>query len=113
MRYPERGEVWLVDLGLSAKVRPCVVVSARISDLDRALITLVPHTTSTRGTQFESVVPVRFLKPGAFDAQGLVTVPVARATRFLGAVTAEQLSGVESAICRWLQLPCGQRDAHT
>ncbi|MFL6247141.1 MAG: type II toxin-antitoxin system PemK/MazF family toxin [Thermoanaerobaculia bacterium] len=60
MRYPERGEVRLVDLGLAAKVRPCVVVSTRIGDLDRALITLVPHTTSTRGTQFESVLPVRF-----------------------------------------------------
>jgi mRNA interferase MazF len=110
VRYPERGEVWLVDLGLTAKVRPCVVVSTRISDFDRALITLVPHTTSTRGTQFESVVPVRFLKPGAFDAQGLVTAPVARATRLLGKLTAQQLADVEQAICRWLQLPCEQRD---
>lgn len=111
MRYPERGEVWLVDLGLTAKVRPCVVVSTRISDVDRALITLVPHTTSTRGTQFESLVPVRFLKTGAFDAQGIVTVPVARATRLLGKLTAQQLKDVETAICRWLQLPCEQRDA--
>jgi mRNA interferase MazF len=110
VRYPERGAVWLVDLGLAAKVRPCVVVSTRISDLDRALITLVPHTTSTRGTQFESVLPVRFLKAGAFDAQGLVTVPVSRATRLLGNLTAQQLSDVEKAICRWLQLPCEQRD---
>lgn len=110
MRYPERGEVWLVDLGLTAKVRPCVVVSTRISDLDRALITLVPHTTSTRGTQFESIVPVRFLKAGAFDAQGLVTVPAARAIRLLGKLTAVQLADVEKAICRWLQLPCEPRD---
>jgi mRNA interferase MazF len=106
VRYPERGEVWLVDLGLAAKVRPCVVVSTRISDLDRALITLVPHTTSIRGTQFESAVPVRFLKAGAFDAQALVTVPVARATRLLGKLTAQQLADVEKAICRWLELPC-------
>jgi mRNA interferase MazF len=110
VRYPERGEVWLVDLGLTAKVRPCAVVSTRISDLDRALITLVPHTTSTRGTQFESVVPVRFLKPGAFDAQGLVTVPVARAARLLGKLTAQQLADVAKAICRWLELPCEERD---
>ncbi|HEX8169662.1 MAG TPA: type II toxin-antitoxin system PemK/MazF family toxin [Thermoanaerobaculia bacterium] len=110
MRYPERGEVWLVDLGLTAKVRPCVVVSTRISDLDRALITLVPHTTSTRGTEFEIVAPVRFLKLGAFDAQGLVTVPVARATRLLGKLTAQQLADIEQGICRWLQLPCEQRD---
>jgi mRNA interferase MazF len=110
VRYPERGEVWLVDLGLTAKVRPCVVVSTRISDLDRALITLVPHTTSTRATQFEAVVPVRFLKSGAFDAQGLVTVPVVRATRLIGRLTPQQIAAIEKAICRWLQLPCEQRD---
>ena len=27
MKSPERGEVWLVDLGLAAKVRPAVVLS--------------------------------------------------------------------------------------
>jgi mRNA-degrading endonuclease toxin of MazEF toxin-antitoxin module len=65
VRYPVRGEVWLVDLGMTAKVRPCLVMSAAIGDNDRALITLVPHTTSTRGTPFEaaykfnSFVPAR------------------------------------------------------
>lgn len=70
MRYPGRGEVWLVDLGMAAKVRPCLVVSTRIEDEDRALVTLVPHTTSTRGTRFEADVNTPFLKSGAFDAQG-------------------------------------------
>lgn len=32
-----RGEVWLVDLGMAAKVRPCVVVSVPFADEDRAL----------------------------------------------------------------------------
>jgi mRNA interferase MazF len=27
MVNPDRGEVWLVDLGLAAKTRPCVVLS--------------------------------------------------------------------------------------
>ena len=27
MRNPERGQVWLVDLGYVAKVRPCLVIS--------------------------------------------------------------------------------------
>lgn len=106
MRYPLRGEVWLVDLGLAAKVRPCLVVSAPVSDADRALIAIVPHTTSTRGTQFEAVGRIQFLKPGAFDAQGLVTVPTIRAVRLLGKLTQQQLIQVEGAICRWLQLPC-------
>lgn len=105
MKYPERGEVWLVDLGMAAKIRPCLVISARIGENDRALITLVPHTTSTRGTQFEAAVSTRFLKSGAFDAQGLVTVPVSRAIRELGRLRSEQMQAVEAAVCRWLQLP--------
>ena len=111
MRYPNRGEVWLVDLGLTAKIRPCVVVSTRISDTDRALITIAPHTTSVRGTPFEATVPVRFLKSGAFDAQGLVTVPPVRAIRLLGTLTSQQFAVVEAAICKWLELPCEQRGA--
>jgi mRNA interferase MazF len=62
VKYPLRGEVWLVDLGMAAMVRPCLVISARVEDSDRALVTLVPHTTSTRGTRFEAVVNASFLK---------------------------------------------------
>ena len=106
MRYPARGEVWLVDLGMSAKVRPCLVLSVPIGDADRALVTLVPHTTSVRDTVFETAVPTSFLKPGAFDAQGLVTVPVNRAIRLLGKLNHDQMQAVEGAVCRWLGLPC-------
>lgn len=106
MKYPERGEVWLVDLGMAAKVRPCLVISARLTDAGRALITLVPHTTSTRGTEFEAAINPPFLKSGAFDAQGVVTVPVTRAVRLLGRLNREQLRSVEFALCRWLGLPC-------
>ena len=106
MSYPVRGEVWLVDLGMAAKVRPCVVISSRIGESDRALLTLVPHTTSTRDTVFEANARTHFLKPGAFDAQGLVTVPVSHAIRPLGRLNTEQMRGVEIAVCRWLELPC-------
>lgn len=105
MRYPERGEVWLVDLGMAAKIRPCLVISGRIDDVARAVITLVPHTTSTRGTGFEAAVATHFLKAGAFDAQGLVTVPVNRAIRILGKLTSLQMQSVEVVVCRWLELP--------
>ena len=107
MTYPLRGEVWLVDLGLAAKVRPCVVVSSQIGDQDRALLAIVPHTTSTRGTAYEANIGVQFLKRGAFDAQGIVTVPVARAVRFLGRLKPEEMRSVELALCQWLKLPCG------
>lgn len=108
MKYPVRGEVWLIDLGMAAKVRPCVVLSVPINDSDRALFTLVPHTTSARETTFEAAVPTSFLKPGAFDAQGIVTVPANRAIRLLGKLNADQMHSIELAVCRWLDLPCGK-----
>ena len=48
MKPPVRGEVWRVDLGLAAKVRPALVLSIPPTDIERALVTLVPHTTSLR-----------------------------------------------------------------
>jgi mRNA interferase MazF len=104
MPNPARGEVWLVDLGMVAKIRPCLVLSVPAGERDRSLVTLVAHTTSTRGSQFEVAVPVRFLKPGAFDAQNLVTIPHAKLIRKLGSLRAEQLSQVEEAVRRWLGL---------
>jgi mRNA interferase MazF len=60
-RAARRGEVRLVDLGLAAKIRPCLVLGAPRADEDRALVTVVPHTASLRGTRYEIPVPVCFL----------------------------------------------------
>ncbi len=50
---PSRGEVWIVDLGMVAKIRPCLVISIRADDgHDRVLTTMIPHTTSTRNSRF-------------------------------------------------------------
>ena len=80
---PRRGEVWLLDLGMVEKVRPALIVSTSYGDLDRALITIVPHTTSLRGSEFEITIPVSFLKTGAFLVQNVATYPVVRAVRKL------------------------------
>ena len=102
---PQRGEVWLVDLGFAAKVRPCTVVSVPIMDQDRALATLVPHTTSPRGSRFEVDFKVRFLKDGVFDTQNLVTIPHAKMIRRLGVLTTEQMSRIDAVLISWLGLP--------
>ena len=68
---PERGEVWQVDFGTVAKVRPALVISVPYADADRALIGVIPHTTSTRGSQFEIAVGAGFLGEGALLAQGI------------------------------------------
>jgi mRNA interferase MazF len=65
-------------------------------------VTLVPHTTSIAGTRFEVAVPKPFLKPGAFDAQGMISVAVARLTRKLGALQPGELQVVEDAVKLWL-----------
>jgi mRNA interferase MazF len=99
-----RGEVWLVDLGIAAKTRPCLVISVPPADEDRALIAVVPHTTSVRGTRFEIKIPKGFLKTGAFDPQGLVSVPPPRLIRRLGALTDNELRSVEGGLKAWLGL---------
>jgi mRNA interferase MazF len=104
MPEAQRGEVWLVDLGLAAKVRPCLVLSVPVAEHDRALITVVAHTTSPRGSRFEVAMTTRFLRPGVFDAQNLVTIPRAKLLRKLGVLSATQLATVEAAVRAWLGL---------
>lgn len=99
-----RGEVWLVDLGIAAKTRPCLVISVPAADEDRALVAVVPHTTSVRGTRFEIAIPKNFLKAGAFDPQGLVSVPPPRLVRKLGALTNDEMSRIEEGLKLWLGL---------
>ena len=104
MKAPLRGEVWLVDLGLAAKVRPALVVSIPAEDVDRALVTIVPHTTSARASRFEAAAQAPFLRAGVFDAQNLVTIPHAKLIRLLGKLSSTQLAVVERAIVIWLGL---------
>ncbi|MCI0387569.1 MAG: type II toxin-antitoxin system PemK/MazF family toxin [Acidobacteria bacterium] len=104
MNAPNRGEVWLVDLGFAAKVRPCLALSIPAQDADRALVTLIPHTTSPRGSRFEVDIKPRFLKAGVFDAQNLITVPHAKLVRRLGTLTNDQMLDIEDAVYDWLGL---------
>ena len=109
MPEPQRGDVWVVDLGLAAKVRPCLVLSVPVAEQDRALVTVVAHTTSPRGSRFEVAVTTRFLRPGVFDAQNLVTIPRAKLLRKLGVLAPTQLAAVEAAVRAWLRLSAGFR----
>ena len=68
----------------------------------RSLVTVVPHTTALRQSRFQVAVSPRFLRPGAFDAQGIVTVPTVRLMNRLGVLTSEQLRAVEKGVCLWL-----------
>jgi mRNA interferase MazF len=104
MANRNRGEVWLVDLGYAAKVRPCLILSIPAADEDRALATLVPHTTALRGSRFEVELKIRFLRQGGFDAQNLVTIPHAKLIRNLGRLNDNEMSQVEERVKFWLGL---------
>ena len=104
MSSPDRGEIWLVDLGYTAKVRPCLIISIPALDQDRALATLIPHTTSSRSSRFEVAVKVNFLRAGVFDVQNIITIPHAKLLRKLGELTPEQLVEVEKVLLFWLGL---------
>jgi mRNA interferase MazF len=102
MNSPERGEIWLVDLGYVAKVRPCLVISIPVLDQDRALVTLIPHTTSPRQSRFEVEINVKFLRSGVFDVQNMITIPHAKLLRKLGRLNPEQMAQVAQVLLFWL-----------
>jgi mRNA interferase MazF len=110
MNLPRRGDVWLVDLGVAAKIRPAVVISVPAEDADRALVTLVPHTTGPCQSRFEAAVPVSFLHTGVFDAHNLITIPHAKLIRRLGPLGSAHFAIVERAVRLWLGLPLTSAD---
>jgi mRNA interferase MazF len=102
---PVRSEVWLIDFGIAAKVRPALVVSELYGDEDRALIAVVPHTTSIRGSKYEIQVSAPFLKrKGAFLLQGFVTVPPPYFVRKLGILSDSHMKLIENGLRDWLAL---------
>jgi mRNA interferase MazF len=105
MPRADRGSVWIVDLGMVAKIRPCLILSVPTGPQDRVLMTLVPHTTSVQGTRFEVAVKAKFLHPGGvFDAQQVATVAQVKLVKRLGDLPPDQLVLVEEAVRRWLGL---------
>ena len=101
---PKRGEVWLVDMGMVEKVRPALVLSGVCGPDDRDLITVVPHTTSLRGSRFEIKIPMPFLRPGAFLVQSPATMPAPRAEKLLGRMTEAQVRQIEEGLLQWLEI---------
>jgi mRNA interferase MazF len=98
MREAARGEVWLVDLGIAAKVRPCLLLTDYPEDDELALITLLPHTTALRGNQWELSIPKSFLKPGAFHLQQIQSTSVAHLVRRLGTLDGEEFSLIQNKL---------------
>ncbi len=99
-----RGEIWLIDLGMIQKVRPVLILSVRYKDAERALVSYVARTTSTRGTEYEVPHEAARFAPGVFDAQSIGTVPDVQLIRRLSVCDADTLEKVEAVLKRWLCL---------
>ena len=82
--------------------RPVLIVSVECGDVDRAIVTVLPHTTETRQSSFEIPIKTSFLRPGAFLVQGFSTYPKAWAIRKLGTLQTTQMDAVGNALAAWL-----------
>lgn len=104
MARARRGEIWLIDLGLVQKTRPCLVLSVEFLDHERAVVTYIPRTTRLRQTRFEVSHRAAGFEPGAFDPQGIGSIPEVKLQRRLGTLAPGLVQEVESALKRWLAL---------
>ena len=104
MPRPNRGEVWLVDLGLAGKTRPCLLLTDYPRDNELAMVTVLAHTTALRGNPWEHVCPKPFLREGAFHLQQIQTVSTVKLERRLGALTVDEMSQVRSALANRLRI---------
>ena len=102
----DRGDVVIVDLGMAAKVRPCVVVSVRRPDTERAMSVVVPMTTEIRGGECE----VPFSKPAwlkqesVVNVLGIAGVDNAKIIRRIAAFPKENFVKIETVCARMLGL---------
>jgi mRNA interferase MazF len=104
MSRPAPGEIWRVDLGLTAKVRPCLVISDYPAENELALILVIPHTTAARQNRWEFGCTKPFLKPGVFHLQQVQPVSLPRLEAKLGILTAEEFRALRKQLATLLKL---------
>ena len=103
----QRGEIWLIDLGMVQKTRPVLILSVPYKDEERTLMSYVVRTTSLRGTKYEVPHSGPKFHPGAFDVQSIGTVPDVQLIRRMTMCDANTLEKVEVALTKWLGLRLG------
>ena len=102
MPVVNRGDVWMVDFGMAAKVRPALLLTGHPADDELDVVTVLLHTTSLRGNQWELDIPKPFLKPGAFHLQQIQTVSTVKLERRLGTLNDAEMDRVLDALAERL-----------
>lgn len=94
------GEVYRVDLGISGKVRPMVVVSREDLDPPRALTLCAPVTTAYRGSKYEvDIGKPRFLRMNSYvNVQGLQAIQHHELSDRIGMLNAGAMTQIRTAL---------------
>jgi mRNA interferase MazF len=99
------GDIWMVDLGMAAKVRPCLIITPQLRGKELDVFTVVAHTTATRGHRWEiSIARPFFDSEGAFDVQRIATVASVKLERKLGELTSAEMDLVFDRLAERLDL---------
>jgi len=98
------GEIWMIDFGMAAKVRPALLLTGAPADDELDIVTVLLHTTALRGNACELSIPKPFLKPGAFHLQQVQSVSTVKLERRLGALTGDKMRRVRDALAKRLQI---------
>ena len=103
--FPEAGDIVLVDLGMVAKVRPCLVLCAN-PDSARTVSLIAPLTTEVRGGESEIPFskPPWLAKPCVVNLSGLGSVERHRIQRRLGPFPPERFEEAKKVIARMFAL---------
>jgi len=98
------GEVWQVDFGLAAKVRPALLLTGNPAVEELDLVTVLLHTTALRASCWELSIPKSFLRPGAFHPQQIQSVSTVKLERKLGVLTGEEMNRMLDALAERLRM---------
>lgn len=111
MRDAKKGDVWIVDMGMIAKVRPCLLLTDFPEDDELALITVVAHTTALRQNRWELSIAKPYLKPGAFHFQQIQSISVAKLERKLGTLKDAEWQRVQTMLMKRLSISANANSA--
>jgi len=104
MPRPSPGDVWLADLGYTAKTRPVLLLSRYPADDELALVVIVPHTTAIRGNRREFDAALPFLAPGVFHPPYVRPRPLCRLGKKAGTLPAGGLDALRRRLATELDL---------
>ena len=101
---PKNGDIVLVDLGMVAKVRPCLVLCGNL-DSERTVSIVAPLTSEIRGGESEVSFPKPpwLAKPCVVNLSGLGSVERHRIQRRLGPFPPGRLEEAKNVLARMFE----------